>query len=47
MGELIEFALLIDHLGDKTDTGGVSQALENRDIMKSFYSILKDADPHL
>lgn len=23
------------------------KALENRDIMKSFYSILKDADPHL
>jgi hypothetical protein len=33
---------IIDYLGDKTET-----ALENRDILKSFYSILKDADPHL
>jgi Predicted AAA-ATPase/PD-(D/E)XK nuclease superfamily len=33
---------IIDYLG--TDT---SKAIENRDIMKSFYSILKDADPHL
>jgi hypothetical protein len=33
---------IIDYLGDQTET-----ALENRDILKSFYSILKDADPHL
>ena len=38
---------IIDYLGDKTETGGVPQAIENRDIMKAFYSILKDADPHL
>jgi hypothetical protein len=25
----------------------IPKALENRDILKSFYSILKDADPHL
>jgi hypothetical protein len=34
---------IIDYLG----TPDVSIALENRDILKSFYSILKDADPHL
>ncbi len=33
---------IIDFLGDQTE-----KALENRDIMKVFYSILKDADPHL
>lgn len=33
---------IIDFLGDQTE-----KALENRDIMKSFYSVLKDADPHL
>jgi Predicted AAA-ATPase/PD-(D/E)XK nuclease superfamily len=33
---------IIDFLG--TDT---AKAIENRDILKSFYSILKDADPHL
>lgn len=33
---------IIDYLG--TDT---AKAIENRDIMKSFYSILKDADPYL
>ena len=33
---------IIDYLG--TDT---SKAVENRDILKSFYSILKDADPHI
>ena len=33
---------IIDYLG--TDT---LKAIENRDILKSFYSILKDADPHL
>jgi hypothetical protein len=33
---------IIDYLGEKTET-----AIENRDILKSFYSILKDADPHL
>jgi hypothetical protein len=33
---------IIDYLGDNTD-----KAIENRDIMKAFYSILKDADPHL
>lgn len=33
---------IIDYLGDNTE-----KALENRDVMKVFYSILKDADPHL
>jgi Predicted AAA-ATPase/PD-(D/E)XK nuclease superfamily len=33
---------IIDFLG--TDT---AKAIENREILKSFYSILKDADPHL
>jgi hypothetical protein len=33
---------IIDYLGDNTE-----KAIENRDILKSFYSILKDADPHL
>ena len=33
---------IIDYLGDDTE-----KAIENRDIMKAFYSILKDADPHL
>jgi hypothetical protein len=33
---------IIDFLGNDT-----SKAIENRDIMKTFYSILKDADPHL
>jgi Predicted AAA-ATPase/PD-(D/E)XK nuclease superfamily len=33
---------IIDYLG--TDT---PKAIENRDILKAFYSILKDADPHL
>ena len=33
---------IIDYLGDDTQ-----KAIENRDIMKAFYSILKDADPHL
>ena len=33
---------IIDYLGDNTEL-----AIENRDIMKAFYSILKDADPHL
>jgi Predicted AAA-ATPase/PD-(D/E)XK nuclease superfamily len=33
---------IIDYLGDQTE-----KALENRDILKAFYSILKDADPHL
>jgi hypothetical protein len=33
---------IIDYLGDDTQ-----KALENREIMKVFYSILKDADPHL
>ena len=33
---------IIDYLGDNTE-----KSIENRDIMKTFYSILKDADPHL
>ena len=33
---------IIDYLGTNTE-----KAIENRDIMKAFYSILKDADPHL
>jgi hypothetical protein len=33
---------IIDYLGENTQ-----KAIENRDIMKAFYSILKDADPHL
>jgi hypothetical protein len=33
---------IIDYLGTNTE-----KAIENRDVMKSFYSILKDADPHL
>jgi Predicted AAA-ATPase/PD-(D/E)XK nuclease superfamily len=38
---------IIDYLGTDTATGGVPKAIENRDVLKSFYSILKDADPHL
>ena len=34
---------IIDYLG----TPDVNIAIENREILKSFYSILKDADPHL
>lgn len=34
---------IIDYLG----TPDINIALENREILKSFYSILKDADPHL
>jgi Predicted AAA-ATPase/PD-(D/E)XK nuclease superfamily len=33
---------IIDYLGDNTE-----KAIENRDILKAFYSILKDADPYL
>jgi Predicted AAA-ATPase/PD-(D/E)XK nuclease superfamily len=33
---------IIDYLG-----GDTTKAIENRDILKAFYSILKDADPHL
>jgi hypothetical protein len=33
---------IIDYLGKETQ-----KALENRDVMKVFYSILKDADPYL
>jgi hypothetical protein len=33
---------IIDHLGKNTQ-----QAIENREVLKSFYSILKDADPFL
>jgi Predicted AAA-ATPase/PD-(D/E)XK nuclease superfamily len=33
---------IIDFLGDQTD-----KAIENRDILKAFYSVLKDADPYL
>jgi hypothetical protein len=33
---------IIDYLGTNTD-----KAIENRDVLKGFYSILKDADPHL
>jgi hypothetical protein len=33
---------IIDHLGKNT-----RQAIENREVLKSFYSILKDADPFL
>jgi hypothetical protein len=36
---------IIDYLG--TNEAGMAKALENRDILKSFYSILKDADPCL
>jgi hypothetical protein len=36
---------IIDYLG--TNEAGMAKALENRDILKSFYSILKDADPFL
>jgi Predicted AAA-ATPase/PD-(D/E)XK nuclease superfamily len=36
---------IIDYLG--TNEAGVAKALENRDILKSFYSVLKDADPYL
>ena len=34
---------LIDYL----DKDNLHKAKENRDVLKSFYSILKDADPHL
>jgi hypothetical protein len=33
---------IIDYLGEETE-----KAIENRNILKAFYSILKDADPHL
>ena len=33
---------IIDYLGEETE-----RAIENRNILKAFYSILKDADPHL
>jgi hypothetical protein len=33
---------IIDYLGDQTE-----KAIKNRDILKAFYSVLKDADPHL
>lgn len=33
---------IIDYLGDNTE-----QALENRDIMRSFYSVVKGSDPHI
>jgi hypothetical protein len=36
---------IIDYLG--TNEAGIAKALENRDILKSFYSILKDADHYL
>jgi Predicted AAA-ATPase/PD-(D/E)XK nuclease superfamily len=36
---------IIDYLG--TDEAGMAKAKENRDILKSFYSILKNADPYL
>jgi Predicted AAA-ATPase/PD-(D/E)XK nuclease superfamily len=36
---------IIDYLG--TDEAGIAKAIDNRDVLKSFYSILKDADPHL
>jgi Predicted AAA-ATPase/PD-(D/E)XK nuclease superfamily len=36
---------IIDYLG--TNEVGMAKALENRDILKSFYSILKDADPYI
>ena len=34
---------LIDYL----DKENLHKAIENRAILKSFYSVLKDADPHL
>ncbi len=37
---------IIDYLGEHSEASA-SQALANRAIMKTFYSILKDADPHL
>ncbi len=36
---------IIDYLG--TNEAGMALAIENRNILKSFYSILKDADPYL
>jgi Predicted AAA-ATPase/PD-(D/E)XK nuclease superfamily len=33
---------IIDYLGENTE-----KAIANRDVMKIFYSILKDADPHI
>lgn len=36
---------IIDYLG--TGEAGIAKAMENRDVLKSFYSILKDADPFL
>ncbi len=36
---------IIDYLG--TNDAGMAKAIENRDILKSFYSILKDADQYL
>ncbi len=36
---------IIDYLG--TNEAGIAKAIENRDTLKSFYSILKDADPFL
>ena len=37
---------IIDYIGEHSDEK-VAMALENRAILKRFYSILKDADPHL
>ncbi len=38
---------IIDYLGADDAEAGIAKAIENRDILKSFYSILKDADPYL
>jgi hypothetical protein len=38
---------IIDYLGEQNETGIIPEAIENRDILKAFYSVLKDADPHL
>ena len=38
---------IIDYLGTKNENHEIDKALENRDILKSFYSVLKDADAHL
>ncbi|MBB3842002.1 hypothetical protein FHS57_006031 [Runella defluvii] len=38
---------IIDYIDNDIHGSALRKAIENRGILKSFYSILKDADPHL
>lgn len=38
---------IIDYIDTDIHGSAIRKAIENRGILKSFYSILKDADPHL